>query len=141
MAIPPGTEWVCKDDDDLAEALKRIMKLAGVSSEMVAKSVGSQTLNGYMRRENLSARTSSIFKAMESLGLEVVFRAPVKAKMQSRLEIARARKAQREAATVEPAEPVEAPTDEHRDETGRLKVLTPEVREQVDVLLGTYGSF
>ena len=85
MAIPPGTEWTCLNDDELAEALIKILRLAGMSQEALSKEVGSQTMNGYLRRENSSVRTNTLFKALAGCGLQLVLRAPAKTKMRDRL--------------------------------------------------------
>lgn len=137
-------EWKLATIDDFRTGLASMLKFRRMNQDDLGWKMG----NGEKRRNLFSAflngkqndvKMSSFLDAMDAMELEVVVR-----RKSDKAERARAAlRAERgiEAERARDAEEQARYAAEGRDEIGKLKFLTPEVRAEAEATLDKYGSF
>lgn len=137
-------EWKLASIEDFRTGLASMMRFRRMNQDDLGWKMG----NGERRRNLFSAflngkqadvKMSSFLDAMDAMDLEVVVRRRTDKAERARaaLRAERGRDAERVLAEQAMAEN-EA---QGRDEAGRLKFLTPEVKAEVEATLDKYGSF
>lgn len=134
-------EWVLATVEDFRTKLPLMMKFRKMSQEdlgwKMGKGVTCRTLfSAFLLGKQGDVKLSSFLDACEAMELEVVVRRKTDKTARALAGLA----AERDAARALEADRVKAAKleAEGRDADGKLKVLTPEVSEQVDQLLKGY---
>lgn len=89
MSSRPNIEWVLTDTESLRTALSAMKKQRGLSLEDLYHRMGARLLNRFFRREQEDLYFRTVCNAVESMGYELIIRAPQTTKTQQRLEALR----------------------------------------------------
>lgn len=136
--------WTIVTVEDFRTSLPLMLKFKKLNQEglgwLMGKGVVCRTLfSAFLLGKQNDVKLSSFLDAMEAMELEVVVRRKTDKADRRRAALV----AEREAAKAEQAKDAKRAelAEQGRDADGKLKVLTPQVRAEVDELLDKYGSF
>lgn len=137
-------EWTLATVEDFRTKLPLMLKFRKLNQEALGwkmgKGVTCRTLfSAFLLGKQGDVKLSSFLDAMEAMELEVIVRRKTDKTARALAGLA----AEREGAKSAEAERIRAEklAEQGRDDTGRLKVLTPEVTAEVDQLLNQYSSY
>lgn len=134
MTNPNDREWVVHDNDSLRAALQAIQRKRKLTLEDLYHRMGGRLLNRFFQNKQDNLQTSTIWKAQQAMGFEIVIREPRTSKTQQRLaKLREQQQAQRDTLLQEAAEEVVL------EQTG-LGVITPELRAEVDRMLKEFHN-
>jgi len=137
-------EWKLATVDDFRTGLASMLKFRRMNQDDLGWKMGDgktrrNLFSAFLRGKQTDVKMSSFLDAMDALELEVVVRrrSDKAERARAALRAERGIEAERAKAEAERAQN-EA---EGRDEAGKLKFLTPEVKAEVEATLEKYGSF
>lgn len=129
MTSPHDREWVIHDKESLRQALMAVQRKRKLTLEDLFHRMGGRLLNKFFRGEQDNLHTSTLFKARDAMGFEIVIREPRTSKTQQRLAALRAEQEAAQAGLLQ-----EAAEEAVAEKTGG-DPLTPELRAEVDKML------
>lgn len=133
-----NNEWIIHDAESLRKALDAAKRKRKFSLEDLKRRMGGHLLNRILRGEKADITASTLIKAANAMGMELVLREPQTSKTQQRLEALRkATEAKARELLTEVVTEQLIPTD--RDEQGKLtRPLTEMELAEVDATVARY---
>lgn len=122
-------EWVVHDKESLRQALMAVQRKRKLSLEDLFHRMGGRLLNRFFQGKQETLQTSTIFKALDAMGIEMVLREPKTSKTQQRLAALRAEQEAKQADLLQ-----QTAEEAVAEKTGG-DPLTPELRAEVDKML------